>query len=133
MHDLIITTKEIDDRIKEVLAYAEAHPTTEEELKEIMAGTRAPAGDHGPHVVHIPPFMKVVYSEEYQPRGLYKHFSISDSHKELPGMIAINYILTMFGFKNIIAKDSAHNMNENFIVWLDEKYGAINVLEKKII
>ena len=83
---------------------------------------------------------RIVFSFEEQPKGLFKHISIScisliDKKVELPHPTVVSIILKEFGFKNINLQVDENNSND-FYLWkeaVNEGIEAINILERDAI
>lgn len=134
---ILLWSDGMTQQVDAMVEHAHANPVTEEQVRETILGKRQAIGDSSPaHVIHIPMGFKVVYSEEYQPKGLYRHLSISYQNRSVrstPPLPAVNMILKAFKLRNQI--DGAIDLNKNikineFMFWWDEVYGAINFLER---
>lgn len=130
---LLIFDENIRSRIKEIVEHSHANPLSLQDVKDTMAGKKEAIGSNNPkHVIHLFNGFRVVYSEEYQPKGLYRHISISKQGKEqIPHPVACKLILEEFGFKTPLPQDPMEWFKgEAFIGWLDEENDALNFLEK---
>lgn len=130
---MLIWNDEVTKAIQRMIDYAHAHQLTYAELQDTVQGKRAAIGDANlNHVLMIPIGFKVVYSEENQKQGLYKHLSISYEGKQ-PPFPAVRMLLEAFKFRNKI--DLAIDLEKNikpseFMFWWDDKFDAINFLER---
>lgn len=114
----------VRERIKEIIAYAEAHPMTKDDLKEIIDGKKRPAGDNKNHTMIIFNHYRVVYSQEIQLDGKrYHHLSVSVPKRaqgKMPAVEAVELIMQEFGMG-----DNVHDCRE---IWNEDN--AINILKK---
>jgi hypothetical protein len=124
---MIVIPPDTDARIAKILSYAEANPTTLEDIKAIHDGSkRKIPGDNENHILSLPG-CKIVYSEEYQVHGRYRHFSMSIT-TNFPNPNVVDFFLEKFNFRR---NTKGGKLDQEFVVWVDETERAINVIEKK--
>lgn len=118
----------VDDKLKsdieKVMAYAEDHQLTMDDLLDMYNGNMEIPGDIEDRNVRTESGYRMVYSIEEQPRGMMKHLSISvDVDCWLPNPVAVEEIMELFGFRGKINDCKCYL----------EDYGpnrkAINILE----
>lgn len=121
---ILLMDEAVRERIREVVEYAETHPMTTEDLKDIIAGKKQSAGDDNNHVIKLSKHYRVVYSQEIQPDGKwYHHLSVSvpgRTQGKMPSIPVVKLIMEEFGMGNRIFGQAA--------IW-DEDH-AINILKK---
>jgi hypothetical protein len=133
---MLIFTPWLQDEIKKMVTHAHENPVTYSQLKEMLAGVRPSIGtSHVQHTLHLPVGFRVVYSEEQQPSGLYRHLSISSVGKGQPPIIACNMILKEFFFRNhLIENNPVESIKKNeFMFWFEaigEGCEAVNFVER---
>jgi hypothetical protein len=127
MRPLVIGAREKLE-IGNVMRYAEENVISLETLKATAEGKAEAAGYTKNRVCKIPVGFKVVFSYEMQPAGKTRHISISvDANDKLPNIMAINAILTEFGFTKVLP--TGNGEKSDLVTWLEEDKQAINVLE----
>lgn len=112
-------------RIARVMEYAEANVVKLADIREVIEGKRAPAGDIPEHVCVIPVGFRAVFSMEEQAVGLCRHLSVSidGPADKVPNPEAVRALMEEFGFEGTL---------EDACVW-SEPFGegvAINVMEQ---
>lgn len=124
---LLIIDKTAQDKIKQVIEYANNHPITLTEIKQGIAGFKKAVGDTTPQLVlNLADGFRVVYSVESQPSGLCRHLSVSVKGLGYPNPGHCNAILKEFGFTNQIGETKT---DKAFHVWMEDKVRAVNFLE----
>ena len=127
MVSAVIIDDEVRKRIKQVKEHAALCKFTLENMMKVATGEAHPVGDDPDFCVHIPQYIKVVFSYDEQPPpiGMCKHLSVSVALEgRIPNPVAIQMIMQEFGFKNSL---------ERCITWKEE-HGpntatAINIIE----
>ena len=113
-------------KVAAVLAYAKASPTTEAQLKAIMAGDHPSADQYLEHQFVWPIGFKCVFNYEHQPNlGLCRHLSVrvydkSNPEPQIPAPHAMNKIGQAFGF--------IEGRLEHF--WIDPKTKTFNMVQQ---
>ncbi len=115
-----------EDRIKEVIQWAENHKLTIDYFLDAMLDkSLKPIGDNPMHVVHIPIGFRCVFSINYSPDGDARALSISvDSRSKgmYPSIEHTREIMKKFGFVNDIG-------SPGLMMKLEEEVGAIYLAE----
>lgn len=113
-------TTEVDDRIKEVVKYAEDHRIDFAEMVRSGMEGRVPIGEDPKRVVQIPVAVRVVFSIESQPKlGWYRHISISTMRNTIHPNVAF-IILEKFGFENRKEKGETPSYTDVDRAWKEE-------------
>lgn len=105
--------------LEQLRRHAEGHPVSLAQLEHAAAH---PVGDDPQHAVELPGGLRVVFSVEQQPSGLYRHASFSVlPHRAgvLPQPALVNVVLPSLGF--VARAESCTGWVENNI--------AVNLLE----
>jgi len=124
----LVINEESKEKIKKVIEYANAHPTTLTEIKEGISGFKKAVGDTTPQLVLNLDFgFRVVYSVEEQPFVPCRHLSISVDGLGYPNPGHCNAILKEFGFINQVGTPKT---DKQLHVWMEEKVRAVNFLEQ---
>ncbi len=118
----------IDDsvrgEIKKVIDYAKEHPSTKEDLANIMIGKQQAVGYDTKHYLVISGHYRVVYSQEIQlDDNTYHHLSVSVPDRDTgkcPSRQAVEMIMEEFGMGNDVMKCEAK--------WLEDN--AVNLIKK---
>lgn len=76
------------------------------------------AGDDENHVIRHHFGIRLVYSIENQPSGMYHHLSVSYEDKDLPSPAIVDYLIKRLGIST--------GLNNTVKVWQEEK--SINIL-----
>lgn len=121
----LIIDDEAKEKIKKLIAYAEQHPYTMDDLLDIYNKQKEPPGDNKEFTIYLQVGFRVVFSIEEQNQGLFKHLSVSVDHKEkdtFPSIQAVRVIAKLMGFKREV-KDCIVRLED-----LGDR-GAINVFE----
>jgi len=117
---VLVIDNDTIERIKEVVAWAEKHPQSMDDMLDVSLKDRLPIGDDENHIVMIPMNFRAVFSIDEYPQGNVRHLSVSCT-KNYPAPLAVEEIMKHFGFVNTL-KDCK--------VYLEEEVRAINVCEK---
>jgi len=133
----LIIDKDAIEAIQKVISYAEAHKVSINQLKEIVAGKKLPAGDDPGHVCFFNDGFRAVYSIEEQPQGWFRHLSVSieafktpskEAMTTLVSEEAITMIMTEFGLKYPF-KDSTIWIEEDVLTPGGLNVAAVNILQ----
>lgn len=120
---VLIIDDSVRDEIKKLIGYAKEHPSTLEDLANIMIGKQQAVGYDTKHYLVISGHYRVVYSQEHQlDRNLYHHLSISVPERGLgkvPSRQAVEMIMEEFGMGDDVMKCHA---------WLEDN--AVNIIKK---
>jgi hypothetical protein len=117
----LIIDDEARDKIKTVVAYAEANRHTIERMKRLASGDATPAGKNESNVLKLDHGYKVVFSIEEQAMGWCRHLSVSvNTPGRYPNEQAVLMIMSEFGMGN--------RFEDCLKVWLEEEAEAVNVL-----
>jgi hypothetical protein len=108
-------TKASIERLKKK---AEENPFSMDDLLDIHNKEKKAAGDDG-FAIFIPVEYKVVYTIENQKHKI-KHLSISVRPPKMPNPLAVEEIMSLFGFRN--------KLNGDVKVWIENGV-AVNVVE----
>lgn len=123
MRPLIIDNN-LKDKIGKLVAYAEKHPFTIDNLQDIKKKVREVPGDMEGYVLLLPFGYKIVFSIELQPAGKVRHLSMSvDEDGKLPNPGVVGEIMKLIGFDNEM-EDCTIYMED-----ISPVRKAINVLE----
>lgn len=120
---VLIIDDNVRKSVKELIAYAQKHPVdlrnyTPESIKEIT-----PIGDNPNHVLYVYKDLRVVYSEELQPSGRYRHISMSIKEGRVPTPQAAQEVCKLFNFGEL--------SRDKQTVWFEKgPITAINIVEK---
>lgn len=96
---VLILTQESRDGIRDLIAYAEAHPITCGELAGYVENPSRAVGNNPNHVVHVPIGFRCVFAIEEQPVSRCRHLSISvDTDAMLPHPAAVAELMEAFGY-----------------------------------
>jgi hypothetical protein len=132
----LVLTKSVKEAIAKVVAFAEKHPITLEELM-LCAKTGVPIGNQEMRTIDIPMNFRVTYTIEQQPRPMSwcKHISISllmprNPTKDMPSVEAVTFIMQEFGMTTPIDRRTHHLAIENVVGPENDGKKAVNVLEK---
>jgi hypothetical protein len=111
--------------IDRILAYAKANPTSEVQLRALVAGDR-PSADQYPEYQFVWPIgFRCVFNYEHQPGiGLCRHLSVqvydkSNPEPQVPAPHTMNRIAEAFGF--------VQGRLEHY--WIDPKTKAFNMVQ----
>lgn len=116
MRPLIIDDN-LSNRVSELIAYAEKHPYSMDDLLDIYNSQLEPPGDDPNRVINTDFGYRIVYSVELQPAGKVRHLSMSvNEDKVLPNKVAVDEIMKLFGFdesnrRMIAVKEISPNRN----------------------
>lgn len=119
----VLQIEEADrDRIKKLMAYANQHTLSLEDLKKTMAGEIPAVGDSADHVLYLRDGFRIAFSYEMQPAGKCAHISISISPKgkALPHPTAVDMIMGEFGMGKL---------DKALSTWV-EQGRSVNILSK---
>ena len=110
------------DKLDKVRKYAEEHPMSEEDLKQIMAGLAPPPGSRIGYWCELPVGVKVVYSIDHFTDGKARHLSISIAKRDrYPSIAIVEQLMQLLGFqKKATEADS---------VYMENGPHAINIIE----
>ena len=112
----------VRERMREILALAELRPIPLELTKALVDGKPMPEGLYDDFTMQVPMGFTVIYTHEAQPRGLFRHMSMS-VHLEgrVPHPEAVRMVMQELGFVNDL---------EHCISWPERgPQVAINVIE----
>jgi hypothetical protein len=119
----------VKDKVKELVAYAEAHRVGLAEMQERVANPSKykPFGDEPEFHIFIPMAFFVVFTIEEWPVGWVKHLSMSVATPDtsrVPHPYAVVEIMKLFGMPEDLKDQRVH-------LWLEERPGltkAVNVV-----
>lgn len=113
--------------IKRVMAHAESHRISTEQLKRVIEGTVPAPGRNKYHTVIVPVGYYCVYTEEQQPTlGMCRHLSVAVMGEgQAPNEVAVQMLMTEFGFRGGFT-DLDHIWTED----VSEKKTVVNVLQR---
>lgn len=122
MRPLIIDS-DAQKRIAKVLAYAESHKFTKNQMVLLSQGYGVVAGDNPEFCCHLEVGFRVVFCIEEQRIGWSKHLSVSvDDPEKVPSIEAVKLIMKEFGIESPLEKGVCH-------CWMEEgTFKAVNIL-----
>ncbi len=121
----LVITEEVLSEIKEVIAYANEHVYSIDDLKKIVESELPIPGKIEEHCIKIPVNFNCVFSFEMQKMGKCRHLSVSISEKSrYPAPQAMNLLMKEFGFTGDI-----ENIGEG-AVFMEKEAEAVNVIQK---
>ena len=121
----LIINDDIKENIAALVANAEMHPVTVDDMLDLKNGEKKPVGDNWCHTLLLPFGYRIVFSIENWPRGKQRHMSMSvDEDKKLPNMEAVKEIMRLIGYRSEL---------EKCYVYLEDiapNRKAINIIER---
>ena len=95
----LVITPEVREQMKEVIANAEANPTSLETLALLVAGELQPDHVNKGKTLDIPMGFHVVFTHEHQPNGVLRHMSVSIALEgRVPHPEAVRMLMEEMGF-----------------------------------
>ena len=129
MLEIIFMDNEVNNRIVEVILYAEANPFSFDVMKHASENKIAIIPeDCTDYQIELPMGYRIIYTVEEHPMGLCRHISMSHEYK-IPKITDVLTILDNFGFYTKLQDKEAYTYVEECIVD-GNKCKAINVIEK---
>ncbi len=121
----LITDAKTRDAAARIVAYAAApqNRLTVPLIEETIAGARRPIGDDPRHVLHIPMGFRCVFSIDQgkSGEGWYRHLSVSVDGDKMPHPMAVEEIMTFFGFTGGM---------EECLIYMEKEPRAVNVMQE---
>lgn len=119
----LIIDEEAKQNIARVLAYAEKHKYTKDQMVSLMNGIGTIPGDDPGFCCRFRVGFRAVFCIEEQPFGWSKHLSVSvDNPKKAPHEQAVRLLMQEFGISTPL---------EECHVWLEEgPVSAVNVIAR---
>ena len=122
----LLLGQEQKEEIAALMKRADERQFTLADLRKIVEGALAPAGDDPAFVCVVPTGYRCVYTVENQTVGLVRHLSVSVMGEgKAPHLSAVLMLMEAFGFKGGFAEMAAVAPEE-----MDEGKVAINILQK---
>lgn len=122
--------------IRDLIAYAEAHPVSRRQLARVVELVDPPVGADPLHSVAVPVGFQCTYSVEEQPAGLSRHLSVSvETPGRWPSPEAMALIMAEFGFTRAFV-DGIRRMDPSAALgvvgtlYMERAAEAINVVER---
>lgn len=117
----LIITEETQQKIFDLIEFAEESKIPLSEMKKIAAGILPPVGDFKTHSIEIPFNYRIVFSIEEHPGGWFKHLSISvPGRGNYPSVPSVEIIASQFDMPDL----------KQCYVYAEEGVEAINVLSR---
>lgn len=124
---MIIGPKE-KEAIQGLVSYAEKHHVDKDLIQKCMKKEWA-VGDDPNYIAYIEQGYRLVYSIEEQPRGWFRHLSVSvDNIEKAPHPAAVELLMKEFGFKGSL--DYRIWMEKNVVLSTGIEVNAINILQE---
>ena len=129
MLEILLMDEEIQEKIYELLMYAEANPFDNETMEKASKENTPiiPQGNYN-YVIELPMGIRVVYTIEEHPIGICRHISISCDNS-LPETHHVMLILENFNYDTPLKKGQYHYYHEECHV-NGEECKALNVIQK---